>query len=200
MKATIAFRVGIVVMLTAFPSCNSFETRPTPPPCDPSTDPQCEGSLPPTTPEILRDNIERTLEALIVDPDYADGLSDAFGYVPDPLAEAAAVPGFFVGWDKARELGFMRTLLSASVTAFDVEFVSYVDTGELTDDEARYRTEYVMTATFNDGSVDCYSAAALWDLVGGNRNDWSLRVWTDIEVFEGNCTGTMGLLRAIIGG
>lgn len=186
-----------VVHLLCGTGCG-FEPREGPPPCDPS-DPDCGGPPPPLTPEILRDNIERALEQRIVDPDYEVSLSEAFVYVPDPFTEALR-PGFFAGWNKRRELEFMRTLLLSSVTAVQVEFLRYEDTGELPDTNlARYRVEYVMSVTFTDDSSDCYSASALWDLEGGDRNDWTLLVWTDIEPLNETCAQTVGLLRVQFG-
>jgi hypothetical protein len=72
-----------------------------------------------------------------------------------------------------------------------------------TTDLKRYNVQYTMTLVYPESSgrgTECYGANALWDLIGGNRNEWSLLRWEDLEPIPNpNCSGTymgtLGVLR-----
>ncbi len=206
----------VVVLATLVGSGGScFNPRDAPQPCVvcPTPAPFKE----PIVPEFVRDNIQAALQSPTIDPNYRDSLADqgggspGFTYIPDALAEAAATPGFFDGWDKPREVQFMLNLLEASSggappTSAEVLFTEFRDTGELPGtNEARYEVnyEFTLTTTFPDSTVEeRYCGRAFWDLEGGDRNFWTLRTWEDLEPLPNPtrpCAGTMGLLRALSG-
>jgi len=199
-----------------------FEPRQAPPPC--LTCPTPAPFAEPIIPEFVRDNIEAALERPTIDPNYRDSLADprsgstGFVYIPDALAEAAATPDFFVGWDKTREVQFMLNLLegqsgATSGQTVDMLFRRFDDTGQLPGtNEARYEVDYefTLTRTVVDSMQvppvfeveERYCGRAFWDLEGGDRNFWTLRQWEELEPLPNPtrpCQGTMGILRALSG-
>ena len=206
----------VVVLASAVGFAGScFNPRDAPPPC--VVCPTPAEFKEPFVPEFVRDNIKAALERPTIDPNYRDSLSDqaggspGFTYVPDALAEAAATPGFFTGWDKVREVQFMLNLLEASSdvvasTSVQLLFTLFRDTGELPGtNEARYEVQYefTLTTTVADSTQEeRYCGRAFWDLEGGDRNFWTLKTWEDLEPLPSPtrpCLGTMGLLRALSG-
>lgn len=204
--------------------CDAFQPRTPPPPCDPLTDPGCAPPpdfFDPLTPEIVRDNIERALEGRTVEPNYRRSLQGppddeeggVFTYGPDPGAEAGAPPGFFDGWNKDREVQFMLTLLEGSAStnlrSVSLDFDRYdVDPDfPATTNLKRYDVEYDLILTYLDGDppeerTERYGGRAKWDLIGGDRNFWTLLTWEDIAPLEDPDDpffGTMGTLRALVG-
>ena len=200
--------------------CDAFTPREAPEPCDPETDFTCREPPrfeEPISPEVVRDNIIRTLEGFTVDPNYIESLAaklrqePPFIYVPDPGLNEV-FPGFFDGWQEEREVQFMLDLLQSGsnglrkvdleVTTFDEIQGHFPDT-----DRARYNVVYDLLLTFVDSTVDPpeettsrYCATALWDFIGGDRNFWRLQRWEEINPSdEADCLGSMGLLRATTG-
>jgi hypothetical protein len=170
----------------------------------------------------VRDNIERALEGRTAEPNYSrsltgppddDGSSGVFTYGPDPGAEAAAPPGFFAGWNKDREVQFMLTTLQGSAAATANLRTVTLDFGRYTEDPdfpattnlVRYDVEYDLKlnfATEDSTWTDRYGGSAKWDLIGGDRNFWTLLTWEDIAPLEDPddpFIGTMGTLRALVG-
>ena len=204
-----------VVGLVSFAG-GCFEPRQAPPPC--LTCPTPAPFKEPIIPEFVRDNIEVALERPTIDPNYRDSLTDGFVYIPDATAEAAALPGFFVGWNKPREVQFMLNLLESQSGAtsgqtVDMLFTLYQDTGQLPGtNEARYEVnyEFTLTRTVVDSLQtppifeveERYCGRAFWDLEGGDRNFWTLRQWEDLEPLPNPtrpCDETLGVLRATSG-
>lgn len=220
--------------------CDSFTPRKAPPPCEPATESDCPipdslistvCQLPPEfvdpiIPEIVRDNVVRTLEGRsvsclpsqpVVQPNYERSLApgvgaapeDLFTYVPDPGAEAQAPPGFFLGWRKEKEVQFMLKALEEVRNLLTVELDFLLFEKDLTFPETpnrtRYNIEYVLALTYGDSipeRTDSYAGRGTWDLVGGNRNFWTILTWEDkfpIEVPGQTIVGTMGTLRALVG-
>jgi hypothetical protein len=224
--------------------CGAFTPRTAPPPCEPPTEADCPipdsllstlcPSLPdffePITPEIVRDNIVRALEGRsvsclpsqpVVQPNYerslAPGVGETavFAYLPDPGAEAQAPPGFFVDWQKPREVQFMLTLLESAGTEEDslrrveLDFSRYnVDPSfPSTTNLTRYDVEYTLALTYTRGDppqerTELYAGRARWDLIGGDRLFWTVLTWEDIaplDVPGQTIVGTMGTLRALVG-
>jgi hypothetical protein len=213
-----------MLLLLASLSCDFFSPRTPPPPCDPLTDPDCAPPpdfFEPLTPELVRDNIQRALQGRTAEPNYRrsltgapddDGSSGVFTYGPDPGAEAQAPPGFFDGWNKEREVQFMLTLLEGSAAAnlrgVSLEFGRYSEDPDFpaTTNLKRYDVEYELTLTYLDGDppeerTERYGGRAKWDLIGGDRNFWTLLTWEDIAPLETEVPviGTMGTLRALVG-
>jgi len=213
-----------MLLLLAGLGCDAFSPRTPPAPCDPLTDPGCAPPpdfFEPLAPEIVRDNIQRALEGRTVEPNYRRSLSGppdeeqtaVFTYGPDPGAEAQAPPGFFVDWNKSREVQFMLTLLEGSAATnlrrVSLEFGRYTEDPDFpaTTNLKRYDVEYELTLTYLDGDppeerTERYGASAKWDLIGGDRNFWTLLTWEDIaplEIPENPVFGTMGTLRALVG-
>ena len=114
-------RHGLPVLLGAvllvLGGCDAFTPRQAPPPCDPDTDPNCRVCPfnEPLSPTVVRDNISVAMECFLVEPNYVESLSAkargeaGFVYVPNPALESL-FPGFFDGWDEAREVQFMLDL------------------------------------------------------------------------------------------
>ncbi len=204
-------------------ACDSFTPREAPPPCDPVNDPSCRPPpdfLAPINPLIVRDNIERAIEGRTVEPNYKrslapepEDLPDAFVYFPDPQAEALApFPGYFVGWDKVREVQFMLTLLEASGDSLrNVEMAfprfsvdpDFPSTSTLT----RYDVDYELTLTYVRGDppqerIDFYAGRSKWDFFTGDRDlFWTLLRWEDIGLPPSSSStpiGTMGSLRTFV--
>lgn len=199
-----------------------FTPRDAPPPCTPGVDVGCKTPVPfkdPLTPEIVRDNVIGAIRKKGFDgpnlDNYDRSLNEQFLYLPDVLTAATApsCPGgpFFLNWVKAREVQFMRAVLE-EVGASDlpdsarISFGLYSeDTGwpDATTDKKRYNVQYFLTLVYPTSSgrgVECYGANARWDLIGGNRNEWSLFRWEDLEPVpspscSGTYLGTMGALR-----
>ena len=217
-----------VAALLCLGACDSFSPRSAPTPCDPDTDPDCKPLPPflePQTPELVRTNIQAAVQERTVQPNYVRSLTPEpadqpglFTYIPDPGAEAQAPPGFFVGWNKDREVQFMLTLLEASagggaaldsLNQVELAFPRYtVDpTFPSTPDLTRYDVEYVLALTYESGDppverTDRYAGRAKWDLTGGNRNFWTLLRWEDISPLSvpgATIIGTMGTLRVFVG-
>jgi hypothetical protein len=121
-----------------------FEPREAPPPCDPITDTDCRPPavfIEPTEPEIVRDNIERALEAPTVEPNYRDSLTGVtasggqFVYRPDN-AVYELNPPLFDGWEEEREVQFMLNVLETGqnrARSVQVEFLEFFDTGVIPD-------------------------------------------------------------------
>jgi hypothetical protein len=208
--------VLLSALLLVLGGCDLFSPRKAPIPCDPATDPNCRVCPfnEPLSPTVVRDNIIVAMECFLVEPNYIESLSseargeEGFVYVPNPALEQL-FPGFFDGWDEAREVQFMLDLLqsgSERPTRVDFNVTRFVDTGFFPPgDKARYDVEYDLTLTYVDSSQDPpvettreYCSTALWDLIGGNKNFWRLQRWEEINP-SGDCLGSMGLLRATTG-
>lgn len=210
-----------VCALVCLGACDSFTPREAPPPCTPGTL-GCTEPPPfvePLLPQIVRDNIERAVEGRTVEPNYKRSLApepedllDVFIYIPDPQAEALAPPGFFVGWDKGREVQFMLNLLVASGDSLQEAAMAFprftVDPDFTpTTNLARYDVDYELSLTYVRGDppierVDFYAGRAKWDFIGGDRNFWTLLRWEDIGLPPSPSSapiGTMGTLRAFVG-
>ena len=214
---------GLLGVLAAAAGC-LFEPRDAPPPCDPITDPTCRPPavfVEPTEPAIVRDNIERALEAPTVDPNYRDSLSGVgagadglqFVYRPDN-AVYELNPPLFDGWEEEREVQFMLNVLETGqnrARSVQVSFLEFFDTGVIPDgcsagDCARYQLQYDIRMIFRDQSQDPpveverrFCAEAIWDLAGGSRNFWRVKRWEELRplLLSGDlpCEGTLGLLR-----
>ena len=214
--------VFAAVVLLCLGACDSFSPRTAPPPCNPTTDPNCKPPpefLDPLTPEVVRINIEAAVEGRTVQPNYERSLTPEpadqpglFTYIPDPGAEAQAPPGFFVGWNKGREVQFMLNLLEASgdsLQKVELDFPRFtVDPSfPSTPDLTRYDVNYQLALTYERGDppvqrIDHYAGTAKWDLTGGARNFWTLLRWEDrspLAVPGVTIIGTMGTLRAFVG-
>jgi hypothetical protein len=197
--------------------CNPFRPRQPEPPCDPNTDPTCvppHGFLDPLEPEIVRQNVEGGLETFTVDENYKPSLSDRFIYIPDPAAEAVALPGFFAGWNKDREVQFMLNVLQTGTRhprLVQMDFSRFVENDVFpSSNETRYEVDYSLTLTFRDetksppvDSSERYSGRALWDFTGIDQNHCSITKWEDLEPQcapgDSTCQGTLGILRATSG-
>ena len=198
--------------------CDSFTPRQPEPPCDPATDPTCvppHGFLDPTEPVIVRQNVEGGLETFTVDENYKPSLDNVFIYVPDPAAEAVALPGFFDGWNKEREVQFMLNVLQTGTRRprqVQMDFSRFEENDVFpASNETRYEVTYELTLTFRDetknppvDSSERYSGRALWDFVDtGSRNFWTIIKWEDLEPQcapgDSTCQGTLGILRATSG-
>ena len=205
---------GALLLGLAAPSC-LFSPRPAPPPCDPNTDPTCRSApipQPRITPEAVRNNIQATLQALVVEPIYDDNLDAGFRYVPDQAAQSLVPPGFFDNWGKQKEVSFMRSLLEGRPDAthprrMTVSFSLWTDTGVLQDPQRRYSFLYAVALEYPDSTqasqVRCesYRAEALWDFVADANNLWTLQKWEDKQP-ENSPTdpcaqqrGSLGILR-----
>lgn len=209
--------VGLL-MIAALPFAAGcpFTPREAPTPCDPNADPTCRPPavfVDPVRPDIVRDNIERALEAPTIFPNYDESLDAAFVYDPDLVTEALVpvdCPTFFLNWDQAAEVQFMQTALEpgSSVTQptrVQVTFQSFVDSGELNDpNELRYNVEYEVALTYPDPQqtpptrIDRFGAIAKWDLVRGADQLWALKRWEDIQPREDGGR-TLGFLRVTRG-
>ena len=215
--------VFVAVAWLGLGACDSFSPRTPPPPCDPNTDPNCKPPpefVEPTTPEVVRINIEAAVEGRTVQPNYERSLTPEpadqtglFTYIPDPGAEAQAPAGFFNGWIKSREVQFMLTLLEASgdsLQKVELDFPRFtVDPSfPSTPTLRRYDVDYQLVLTYARGDppverIDHYAGTAKWDLTDpGSRQFWTLLRWEDrspLSVPGVTIIGTMGTLRAFVG-
>ncbi len=209
--------------LVCLGACDSFTPREAPPPCDPVNDPGCRPPpefIPPLLPVVVRDNIERAIEGRTVEPNYERSLApepvdlpDVFAYFPDPQAEALApFPGYFVGWDKAREVQFMLTLLETpgdSLRDVEIAFPRFSEDRGFpsTSRLIRYDVDYELTLTYVQGDppqtrTEFYAGMSKWDFFTGERDEfWTLLRWEDIGLPPSPSEppiGTMGSLRAFV--
>jgi len=173
------------------------------------------GFLDPLTPEIVRQNVEGGLETFTVDENYKPSLDNVFIYVPDPVAEAVALPGFFAGWNKDREVQFMLNVLQTGTRRprqVQMDFTRFVENDVFpSSNETRYEVDYSLTLTFRDetktppvDSSERYSGRALWDFVDKeSTSHWTITKWEDLEPQcapgDSTCQGTLGILRATSG-
>jgi hypothetical protein len=166
----------------------------------------------------MLDNIVRALKRRALDgpaltPNYIpNSLDPAFVYVPDPASGALNPACFDPPWGREREDQFMQsTFADVGVDAPDTIRVTvprFRDTGEQTDDRRRYDVHYIVTLRYpgsppeTPARTECYGADAFWDLIGGNRNFWTLMTWRDVAPNDSGCAsgaifrGTLGRLRA----
>jgi hypothetical protein len=198
-----------------------FTPRDAPPPCTPGVDAGCKTPVPfkdPLTPEIVRDNIQGAIRKRGFDgpnlDNYDRSLNDLFAYVPDANTALTAPPcgadPFFFNWGKLREAQFMRKVLevvgsNAVPDSAAIVFTVYSEdpTYNNTTDLKRYNVQYTLTLVYPESSgrgIECYGANAKWDLIGGDRNNWTLLRWEDLEPVptpscRGTYGGTMGVLR-----
>jgi hypothetical protein len=166
---------------------------------------------------VVRDNIIATMQGFTVTPNYEESLSFKtrgelpFTYIADPVANDAC-SGCLDGWEEEREVQFMLDLLqsgSNNLRRVVLKVPTFTEIpGHFPEtDRARYTVSYDLLLTFVDSSVDPavestsrYCGTALWDFIGGDRNYWRLQSWEEISPStEGDCLGSMGLLRATTG-
>jgi hypothetical protein len=212
--------LGAAVLALVLLGC-LFTPRDSPPPCTPGVDPNCRTPRPfkdPLTPEIVRDNIQSGILKNGFDgptlDNYNRSLNEQFVYIPDALSAATAPTcngaPFFQNWGKEREVQFMRAVLeevgSAAVPdSARIDFPVFAEDTSFpnTTDRKRYNVQYFLTLVYPASSgrgVECYGANAKWDMIGGDRNDWSVLRWEDLEPIpspscSGTYGGTMGALR-----
>lgn len=209
--------LGLACLLSVAGGPGCFKARTPQPPC--VVCPQPPDFFEPLTPQIVRDNIQRALEGRTTEPNYRRSLSGPpdeeqtaeFVYEPDPGARAQAPSGYFDGWGKAREVQFMLSVLegteAVNLRSVTLDFPSYSEdlTFPSTTNLVRYDVEYDLTLTYSSGDppverTERYGGSAKWDLIGGDRNFWTLVRWEDIaplENPENPFIGTMGTLRAL---
>ena len=222
-RAGVAGLVALGLLLVAV-GC-LFTPRDAPPPCTPGVDEGCKTPVPfkdPLTPEIVRDNVVNAIRKRGWDgpnlDNYDRSLNEQFSYDPDALTEATAPScngaPFFLNWGKFREAQFMRAALEEVGTSVvpdsaRISFLVYTEdtTFPNTTDRMRYNVQYLMTLVYPESSglgTECFGADAKWDLIGGDRNEWSLLRWEDLGPIEtsscsGTYMGTLGVLRVRVG-